>query len=227
MTLKDNFVEIWHGDILTDESPEQIYWPLLSDEEKKSASKYTRQELKHKYIKTRGILRTVLASYLNIAPQNVVIKIAEHGKPFLTDVNLHFNLSHTANMFVIAISNTGEIGVDLEIARARQNLSGIVKKCFSKSESLYWNALPDAQKIALFFRFWVRKEAFVKAVGRGIALGLNHCEVDPLDQNNFLSIPNSYGSPSDWKIIDIPFKEQAVCAVVMKSQDFRYKKTRL
>ena len=226
-SVKDNFVEIWHGDILTEEPPEQMFWALLSKEEKHSANNFTRQELKHKYIKTRGILRTILGNYLNSEPQNIIIKIAEHGKPFLADIDLYFNLSHTANMFAVAISNTGEIGIDLEIARARQNLPAIVKKCFSETEGLYWNALPDELKISMFFRFWVRKEAFVKAVGRGIALGLEHCEVDPLYQDRFLNIPGNYGLASDWKIIDIPFDDQSFCAVVMKNRNFRYKKTRL
>lgn len=227
MIERENFVELWHGDIMTDESPEQIYWPLLNDEEKKRACKFARLELKHKYIKTRGILRTILGSYLNIAPQSIILKTAKYGKPFLADVNLHFNLSHTNNMFVVAVSNTGDIGVDLELCQARKSLAGIVEKCFSVAEGLYWNSLPDELKTSMFFRFWVRKEAFVKAVGRGIALGLNYCEIDPLNQDKFLSIPDSYGLASDWKIINIPFESKSVCAVVMKNKDFNYKQTSL
>lgn len=227
MTEKENFVEIWHGNILIDELPEQQYWPLLSDDEKKKAEKFTRQELKQKYIKTRGILRTLLGKYLNIAPQNIIIKTSEYGKPFIANENLHFNLSHTANMFVVVVSNACDVGVDLEICRVRTNLPGIVEKCFSETESLYWNALSDELKTDMFFRFWVRKEAFVKAVGRGIALGLNYCEINPLNQNLFLSIPESYGLASDWKIVEIPIEEQSVCAVVMKNLDFRYKQTKL
>jgi 4'-phosphopantetheinyl transferase len=130
-------------------------------------------------------------------------------------------------MFALVVSNTSEIGVDLELCQDRRNLAGIVEKCFSVAESSYWNSLPDELKTRMFFRFWVRKEAFVKAVGRGIALGLNYCEIDTLNQDRFLTIPDSYGLASDWKIINIPFGGEGVCAVVMKNQDFRYKQTRL
>lgn len=230
--MKDSFVEIWYGDILSnadqtnesssDNTIEQIYWSLLSKDERKKAEKYKRWELKQKYIKTRGVLRTILASYLNLKPQNLVIKTTEYGKPFLFEQNLFFNLSHTRNRFVLAVCNMSAIGIDLEYVRERANLSGLVKKCFADSEMIYWNSLSTEQKTIGFYRFWVRKEAFVKAVGRGISLGLDQCVINPEEQSQFLSIPESYGLASEWKITDIVLEQGDICVLVTKDQPFNY-----
>jgi 4'-phosphopantetheinyl transferase len=136
-------------------------------------------------------------------------------------------LSHTGNKFVLAVGNIGDMGIDLEKHRDRTNMPGLVEKCFSDEERIYWHALPDMQKTDMFFRFWVRKEAFVKAVGRGIALGIERCVVDPESQAFFLNIPEAYGLASDWKILDIPLKQDDICALVTKDIEFDYKQTEL
>lgn len=219
-----NFVEIWHGDILSDELSCQTYLPLLDEYEKDKASTFSNTVLQKKYIKTRAVLRKILASYLNIEPQNLIIKTSEYGKPSLDDDSVFFNLSHKDNQFVLAVSNVGDIGVDLEQCKNRDSISRLAEKFFSEVEILYWHSLSDELKINMFYRFWVRKEAFVKAVGRGIVLGLNQCVINPDNQSRFLSIPEDYGLASNWKILDVPLND-SVCAVVTKDLKFEYKQT--
>jgi 4'-phosphopantetheinyl transferase len=221
------FVDVWHGNILLKQSEEGYYWSLLNEGEKQKADTFTRSELQKKYVKTRGVLREILAPYLDIEPKCIDIKTGDYGKPYLANNLVNFNLSHTGNKFVLAVGNVGEMGIDLEQARDRMNMSGLVKKCFSDEESVYWHSLPEIQKTDMFFRFWVRKEAFVKAVGRGIALGLEHCNVDLESQAYFLNIPEDYGLASDWRIWDIQLKQEDVCALVTKNLEFDYKKTEL
>ncbi|MCK4840339.1 MAG: 4'-phosphopantetheinyl transferase superfamily protein [Methylococcales bacterium] len=223
---KEHFLDIWHGDILLDNQPDD-YRVFLNDEEIERAGRFTRTELKNKYIKTRGILRKILAHYLNIEPQKIEIKIGEFGKPYVSNKSLFFNLSHTANQFVIAVSNVSELGVDMEICRVRKSMTGLVEKCFAEIERDYWHSLADEQKINMFFQFWVKKEAFVKAVGRGIALGLDQCVINPEQQTQFLSIPNEYGLVTDWKIVDISLAEDEACALVTKDKAFRYKQIKV
>ena len=224
--MAESFLDIWHGDILSAESEQQNYHVLLNDEEKQKASTFLRPELQQKYINSRGMLRKVLASYLNINPQKISIKTSEHGKPFVED-ELFFNLSHTGNKFALAISGSGEVGIDLEQYRDRKNLQGLVGKCFSEQEKNYWQGLSEQQKIIMFYRFWVRKEAFVKAVGRGIALGLNQCAVNPKNQSRFTGIPSGYGTIEDWKIVEVTLDKAYACAVVINDTEFKYKLTEL
>ncbi len=224
--MTEKFLDIWHGDILPTEPEEHNYYELLNDDEKQKSATFTRVEVQKKYIKTHGVLRKVLGDYLKTHPQEINIKTGEHGKPFVDD-ELFFNLTHTGNRFAIAVSNCGEVGIDLEHYRERNNLQGLVEKCFSKQENDYWQGLSKEQKIIMFYRFWVRKEAFVKAVGRGIALGLDQCGISPQDQSRFLTLPKEYGVVEDWKIVDITLEEGDVCAVVIKDMEFKYKKIAL
>ena len=230
--MSDGFVEIWHGNILPNDDKwdilsEHEYWTFLSDEERQRALKFARLNLQKKFVKTRGVLRLILSSYLDLKPQEIIIKTAEYGKPYLVNNVLNFNLSHTKNQFVIAVSDTGIVGVDIEQCKDRKNISGLVEKCFSKIERDYWNTLSEQQKAIMFYRFWVRKESFVKAVGRGIALGLDQCIINPEKQDYFLKIPSEFGQTSSWKIIDIPIDDNTPCAVVIKNKPFKYKQTKL
>lgn len=224
--IEESFLEIWHGNILSAESEQQNYYALLNDAEKEKEATFLRPELQKKYINTRGVLRKILGSYLNVNPQKIRINTGEHGKPFVDD-ELFFNLSHTGNKFAIAVSNNAEVGIDLEQYKNRTNLQGLVGKCFSKEEQAYWHKLTKPQKVTMFYRFWVRKEAFVKAVGRGIALGLNQCAVDPQNQLRFISIPDKYGVEDDWKIVEVTLDKADVCAVVINNAEFKYKLTEL
>lgn len=221
--MSSHFVDVWHGELLSEQGVEKNYWCFLDDMERERAKSFTREILQTKYIQTRGILRKILSSYLNIEPQKLIIKTGVYGKPFLAEGTLTFNLSHKENKFVVVVSNLEMVGIDLELCRKRDHMAAMVKKCFSETESAYWHALPVEQKTLMFYRFWVRKEAFVKAVGRGIALGLNQCSVNPSDQTQFVNIPTLYGLATEWNIVDIILEKNDVCALVLKDESYQYK----
>jgi len=221
--MKNNFVDVWVGDVLSQKIESNDYWSMLNGDEREKAMTFIRLELQQKYIKTRGRLRRVLSSYLKIEPQQIQIKVGQYGKPYLEHNSLHFNLSHSKNKIVIAVSNCSEVGVDVEEYRQQRNLKGLVEKCFSEQEQLYWYSLSEQQKSFMFYHFWVRKEAFVKAVGRGIALGLGQCVVNVDDSNAFVTVPESYGNAIDWKIVDVSLADTIFCALVTKAIDFEYK----
>lgn len=157
MTAK--FVDIWAGDILSDHSEPQHYYQYLNAIEKQKAETFVRSELQQKYIKTRGVLRKVLSEYLNERPQQINIKLAEYGKPFV-DKSLFFNLSHSANRFVIAVTNVSEIGVDLEQVRQRKNLQGLIKKMFFSAGSKILGRLARATKDRCILSVLGKKRGF-------------------------------------------------------------------
>ena len=140
--------------------------------------------------KSEPFLRQVLARYI---PKNdLIIERGEFGKPFLRDFpEWHFNVSHSGTKMVLAISHEMSVGIDIEQIKSRKSLENLVKKCFATSEQMYWFNLPENEKVAVFYDFWTRKDAVVKGIGRGIALGLNHCEIDVNQPNNFLNLPNN------------------------------------
>jgi 4'-phosphopantetheinyl transferase len=115
---------------------------------------------------------------------------------------------------VLAIGLNCQLGVDIENCKPRTSLAAMVNKCFAEEEVAYWNQLPEAKKTAEFYRYWTRKEAFVKATGRGIALGLKHCVVNPENQAEFLRVPASCGQSATWHVHDLVLGQEFCSALV-------------
>jgi 4'-phosphopantetheinyl transferase len=206
--------EIWHGAIGGD-SHDQHLWQILDVAEQANALKIKNDLLRNRYIAAHGRLRKILADSLNESPEKINIKKAEYGKPYLVDTpELVFNLSHSANAIVIALGYNCRLGVDIESCKPRTSMAALVDKCFAEEEITYWNNLPEAQKTPEFYRYWTRKEAFVKATGRGIALGLNHCVINPENQTEFLRVPASCGLASTWHVLDIALGQDVCSAFV-------------
>ena len=140
---------------------------------------------------------------------------AEFGKPFLPDhPELSFNMSHSGDILAIAISSKCQLGIDIECYKARDTWEGLVKKCFASEEADYWYRLANTERSHAFYQFWVKKEAFVKAVGKGITLGLNQCVVNPDDLSSFLRVPETAGLADKWQIYPLGLSANEFGAVV-------------
>ncbi|MEQ1486685.1 4'-phosphopantetheinyl transferase superfamily protein [Methyloglobulus sp.] len=197
-------IKLWHGDIAASEADYGQYWQILDQVEQQHACNIKNGQLHQRYVEIHARLRILLGDAVNAPPEQLRIVKAEHGKPYLIDYpKLAFNLSHTANRMVVAIAYDCALGVDIELCKPRTNLAALVDKCFAEEEKNYWQQLPKAQQKQAFYRFWTRKEAFVKATGRGIALGLNQCVFNPDNLNELLRIPDGYGETGEWMIQDI------------------------
>jgi 4'-phosphopantetheinyl transferase len=197
-------IALYYGLIKTEDSNYQRYWRMLAEDEQHYARQLNNERVHKRYVSVHGQLRSVLAQTLQQAPERIIIAKAAHGKPYLVNYpQLGFNLSHCGNVFMIALAWNCQLGVDIEGHKPRDNLAALVKKCFAPEEALYWQQLPDVQKTAEFYRFWTRKEAFVKATGFGIALGLQHCVINPEQPGTFLRIPTHCGDINGWYLQDI------------------------
>ncbi|MEI6268804.1 MAG: 4'-phosphopantetheinyl transferase superfamily protein [Methylococcaceae bacterium] len=210
-----NEVEIWHGKVIAEDADYLAYWRVLDEAEQAQAQKFKSELLHKRYVEIHGRLRNRLAHQLNDSPEKISIKKAEQGKPYLADYpELAFNLSHSADRVLIAMSWNCQLGVDIELCKPRINVSGLVNKCFAEEEIGYWNKLPETQKNQEFYRLWTRKEAFVKATGHGITLGLNQCVVYPENPTEFLRVPELCGKASAWHVLDIELGE-GVCGAIV------------
>jgi len=199
-----NTIGLWHGQLADDDVLSQHYVPLLSADELARAESLSNPLMRLRHIEVRGRLRMLLADALQQHPAQLRIARTGEGKPYLPDhPQLVFNISHTANYLAIAIARDCQLGVDIERCRPRANLAALVDKCFAEEEAEYWYGLPDNQKQSAFYQFWTIKEAFVKATGRGIALGLNQCVVNPQQPGQFLRLPDAYGAVEGWGIVGL------------------------
>jgi 4'-phosphopantetheinyl transferase len=212
-------IKLWQGDIAATETDYPDFWSILDPSEQHHAITIKNGQLHRRYVEIHARLRIVLGDATNAAPEQLRIHKAEYGKPYLADYpDLDFNLSHTANKMVVTIAHNCDLGVDIEQCKPRKNLAALIDKCFAEEEKSYWQQLPEFQQTLAFYRFWTRKEAFVKATGRGIALGLKQCVINADNLGRFLRIPMEYGQATEWHIQDIDMGESICGALVVKNK---------
>lgn len=134
------------------------------------------------YLLAHVMLRDVLAHYLSLTPLEIVLNSAAHGKPFLAGshcTDLHFNLSHSGDAVLCALTRGREIGVDIEAAVPSEDLLSVAAYFFAPDEYAALAARNGDDRVALFYLLWTRKEAYLKACGKGHSHPLNAFSVMP------------------------------------------------
>lgn len=155
-----------------------MFYHLLSAEEKTKANKFLFKADKERYILARGILRKLLSTYLNIPNAAINFMYNPYGKPFLTNNNgLQFNMSHSKDKVLLGFTYQSMIGVDIEMKSKTVDFDAVAKRFFHDNEFHLLSALGDKDKKDLFFNIWVIKEAFIKAIGKGLSSNMENLEV--------------------------------------------------
>ena len=142
---------------------------LLNAEEQARVQRYIVPKAKRQFIETRGRLRLLLGSYLRRDPASLEFVYSENGKPALATRSggdlLQFNLSHSQESILYAISTSQAVGVDLEGFNPLISYLDIAQRICTPQELAVFNLLPSAEKPTAFFKIWTRKEALVKLFG--------------------------------------------------------------
>ena len=134
------------------------------------------------------VTRTVLGAQLDVAPDRVPIDRAcshcrrKDGRPRLKGrADLHFSVSHSAGLVVVAVASGCPVGVDVErISTLRE--PAVAELVLSPAERAAYDALaPDARGPA-FFRYWTRKEAVLKATGDGLRMPMSGLTLSAPDE---------------------------------------------
>ncbi len=213
-------VDICVAQIAAQSAHDAALLECLAEEDIVKLHRITKAAQRRRFIATRAFLRQQLASYTGQTPAEIHLARSEHGKPYLPDFpHLKFNLSHSGDSLLLAVCGHAPLGlmlgVDVEIIRPRPNLYGVVKKCFSAQEAVIWQQLESERQCVAFFQSWTAKEAFAKAVGRGLAIGLQHIEIQHQPKPRVASIPEKYGKRDDWQlyVLDIDALHSATLCV--------------
>ncbi|MGI8690811.1 MAG: 4'-phosphopantetheinyl transferase family protein [Thermomicrobiales bacterium] len=178
--LDDDAVQVWRA--FLDVAPERVaaLHRTLAVDERARAERF-RFPIDHaRFIVARGLLRAIIARYLDREPGAITFQYSTSGKPSLRDEassGLRFNVSHADDIALYAVTHFRAVGVDIEGIRADMASERIAERFFSPREVATLRALhPDLQRDA-FFRCWTRKEAYVKARGTGITAALDQFDV--------------------------------------------------
>jgi len=124
---------------------------------------------------SKGMLRTILGSYLNRHPKSLDLNFGPYGKPTLADnPDLSFNLAHSGEAILIAISGKeNNVGVDLEFRRKIEEWRSLAARHFHPEEVAELLTMPPEEGLSAFFDCWTRKEAIAKTLGMGLSLPLD------------------------------------------------------
>ncbi len=198
--LSDDEIHVWCVE-LDAAGEESALAAWLSAEERERASGLLSGAHQRRFVVARGMLRQLLGRYLGQAPDAVTFSRGAHGKPFLTEGGLHFNVSHTHELALYAIAQSREVGVDVEWMRPQVAHEQIAARFFSLEEQEALAEVPDEDRRAAFYNIWTRKEAYVKARGDGIAAGLGTFAVSLGAEAVLLRSDEGQDEVERWKLI--------------------------
>lgn len=213
-------VDIWFESLSNCEHSYCNYWDSLDFNERARAQRFVKEIDRKHFVISHGKLRLILASYLRLPANKIVLATQSYGKPFVIDDrlgNLKFNLSHSDCHMLVGVNHDDEIGVDIEKCTDNVNCEGVLDLCFSESERRFWQALSVCQRQAFFYRQWARKESFVKALGLGLGLDVSCVETSLEGSSQFLSLPDHCDAPENWSLIDLDLPDGLKGAVTVHS----------
>jgi 4'-phosphopantetheinyl transferase len=162
-------VDVWW---LSFDSLRHVYSVLLEylcEEERVRAGRFLLEGDQRRFVVFRAGLRSVLGGYLDQRPAEVDLCTTVFGKPRLVHPVLEFNLSHSGDWGVVGVARR-PVGIDVEQVRRFPDLVSLAEHFFSPEEQRLLAAVGHCEKAKVFYRCWCRKEAYVKAIGKGLSL---------------------------------------------------------
>ena len=175
----------------------------LADEEKARADRFCFDRDRRRYIACRSYLRKLLAQYVGCGPLDITLAFGRRGKPYLVGAALGFNVSHSEELAVIALTREPNIGVDIEFNRPLNDIEAMILAVGSAEERRIFTRVDDENRLRLFYRMWARKEALVKVEGAGLAMALTGLTVLRADGAE-LTEPVSVAGQGQIRVFDLP-----------------------
>jgi 4'-phosphopantetheinyl transferase len=204
-TLEDREIHVWRALLDVKESQRNDLLRTLSAEERQRTERFRFQRDREHFVTSRGFLRAVLARYLRTEPKRIRFRESRYGKPEIEEKGswapLQFSVSHSQGLALYAVACRRNVGVDVEKVRSVDHAK-IAGRFFSRGEISALLALPSELQREAFYDCWTRKEAFVKARGEGLSLGLNQFEVSlgPGQECSLLKTAWDEAEPARWSI---------------------------
>lgn len=180
--LRADDVHVWRIALAVGDTLLACLRETLGEDERKRAERFHFEKDRRHFIAGRGSMRILLAGYLARRPEEVRFAYSNYGKPRLVDTdnagNLHFNLTHSHGLALLALTRGRDVGVDVERLRdMERDGEPLAERFFSPREVAALRSLPLELRREAFFHCWTRKEAYIKAVGKGLALPLDQFDV--------------------------------------------------
>lgn len=199
-------IHVWRCRLQQPEERRLTLVQALSPEERQRGDRFYFEHHRRQWTLARGFLRAVLGRYVDVPADHVRFRYEDLGKPALADElnagHLHFNLSHSADGALLAIGRAATLGVDLEQVRPMENMLNLARRYFAAEEARQLEHVAAAQTELAFFNCWTRKEAILKACGKGLSLPLDRFIVSflPGEPARVVEVVGQPGEAECWSL---------------------------
>ncbi len=200
---------------------------MLTPDEAARANRLREGPVRSQFVVARAVLRVLLGNLLAVDPTGVALETGPYGKPMLTEPSVRFNLAHTTGIALIALARACEVGIDVELVTRETEALDIARHSFSANEIRELETVAGTQDLApAFFRCWTRKEAIIKADGRGLSLPLASFSVPVLARavGTAVRVPEGERSGDRSKTLyltDLPCGDELAASVAVRSIGLR------
>lgn len=222
LSLTTGEVHVWRVELDQPEHLLEKFRGTLEEHELQRASRFHFEKHRRHFIAGRGVLRQLLARYLDTKPEALRLSYGAYGKPALNgehkNSRLRFNMSHSHEMALFAFAEDRELGVDVEHIRADFASEEIACRFFSRREVEMFTALPKQDQIAAFFRCWTRKEAFIKVIGLGLSQPLDQFDVTLVAEQPAALLWVSGDDASRWSLYDLAVGDEYAGALAVEGE---------
>lgn len=193
---------------------------LLHENEKNRAKRILTDNDRRLFIECRLMLKLLLSKLLGVKTENIEIIEGVNGKPYLKLQDIFFNVSHSCDCFVIAITKLGQIGVDIEPRNRIVEYSKIKNILFSQGELKSFENLENDLRQQAILNLWTRKESFFKALGSGLTSPLKEVDVTfiPGSEPSIEKIGWKENEKDNWKMISLDFNEDYIGAISVQTR---------
>jgi 4'-phosphopantetheinyl transferase len=221
--IEDSCVHIWQANLKSLKEFPKDMSESLSPNELERASKLKFTNDRDHFIVRHYLLRLILSKYCDCKPQELMFSYNSYHKPFINIPEfreIKFNMSSSDDSLIIGLSNQNDIGIDVEKVRETDNLERIALENFSQGELDYLNSEKD--KTTAFYNIWTRKEAFIKAFGKGIYFPLkSFCvDINVAGSCENLTIFKNPGESKLWRTMSLKTFDNHIAALAIKSGRF-------
>lgn len=178
--LPPDEVHVWRATLDQPATGMARFMQVLSPDERARAARFHFEADRKRHIIGRGLSRMVLGHCLGRPASELEFECNEHGKPGLPRgirPSLQFNISHSGELVLVALTAERALGIDVERMQPRMANEEVAARFFSANECAVLTALSADVKSAAFFACWTRKEAYLKARGDGLSLALDQFDV--------------------------------------------------
>lgn len=198
----------------------------LSADEVARAGRFHFNRDRKRFIVARGMLRQLLGCYLGESPHKLRFEYTSHGKPLLAMKSgydpICFNISHSGVFALCAFTEGRNIGIDIERVRDDIAVEQIARNFFSPGEISAFNRISKNNQQDVFFQYWTRKEALLKAIGEGLCFSMEQCDVSLMNGSILspISILNNNRDVSHWYGQDLFPQNGYAAAIAVEGGDW-------